>query len=223
MITQRYLLPVSLAAAAHAALFVLCPVEPAPIRTRTIMVALPPIPPQKPDEVAVPPSDDPTSEVRVLRGSPPPPDIPETSVGRTRVEFPSDPVERPRGSRVDTRIVPQKIGDGGSGAGDDRDELFGPFANTIQLDRVPHARVQMPPDYPAALRQAGITGTVRVEFDVDTTGRVTAARVLHSTNREFDDATIRAVLRWQFEPGKRHGRAVPFRMAIPVDFHLEGT
>lgn len=89
-----------------------------------------------------------------------------------------------------------------------------------QLDRRPRAKLQVAPDYPVSLRQGGMEGTVMVEFDVDATGRVVSVRVLRSTEHGFEDATVRAVLKWRFEPGRRDGRAVPFRMSVPVDYRL---
>ncbi|MBI3885979.1 MAG: energy transducer TonB, partial [Opitutae bacterium] len=72
-----------------------------------------------------------------------------------------------------------------------------------------------------ALRAAGVEGTVVVEFTVDTQGTVVSATVRSATNREFEEATIRAVMRWRFEAGRREGRAVPFRMAVPLVFRLD--
>jgi protein TonB len=95
----------------------------------------------------------------------------------------------------------------------------GPFT-AIQLDRIPRATVQQPPDYPATMHQNGITGSVTVEFEVDTEGRVIRAEAIHYTHREFAGPAVREVLQWRFEPGKRNGRPVPFRMAIPIEFSL---
>ena len=81
--------------------------------------------------------------------------------------------------------------------------------------------MQMAPDYPLAMKHGGIEGSVVVEFDVDRSGQVVGIRVLRSTHREFEEPTLRAVLKWRFEPGRRNGKAVPFRMQVPVDFHLE--
>jgi protein TonB len=77
---------------------------------------------------------------------------------------------------------------------------------------------QIAPVFPRELQNAGIGGTVSVEFTVDSTGRVVSANVVTGTRREFEDAAVGAVLRWRFEPGKRHGRPVPFRMVIPIAF-----
>jgi protein TonB len=88
------------------------------------------------------------------------------------------------------------------------------------LDRIPRTVAQPAPDYPLALRQAGVEGEVVIEFDVDTTGRVITARVAQGGLPEFEQAALRAVLRWRFEPGRRDGRIVPFRMAVPIGFRV---
>lgn len=89
------------------------------------------------------------------------------------------------------------------------------------LDRTPSARSQVAPLYPLRERQSGREARVLVEFDVDPAGRVLSARVLASGGAEFDAAALRAVRQWRFEPGRRAGRVVPFRMAIPIVFSME--
>jgi protein TonB len=89
------------------------------------------------------------------------------------------------------------------------------------LDNTPRARSQVSPTYPAAERSAGITGEVVVEFVVDETGRVQQPRIVRSTRAGFESATLRAVEKWRFEPGKKDGRAVRFRMVVPVQFSLD--
>jgi protein TonB len=59
-----------------------------------------------------------------------------------------------------------------------------------------------------------------VEFEVDVKGRVVSALVKHSSDRAFEEPTLRAVLKWRFEPGLLQGSPVPFRMVIPVNFKL---
>jgi periplasmic protein TonB len=90
-----------------------------------------------------------------------------------------------------------------------------------KLDRIPRATVQRSPDYPASMKQDGIKGSVVVEFVVNTEGHVVQAEVIRSTHREFVEPALRAVRSWQFEPGKRNGVAVRFRMAVPIEFGLE--
>ena len=73
------------------------------------------------------------------------------------------------------------------------------------------------------MSQLGIEGTVMVEFDVNGEGRVVRAAVVHTTRREFAEPALRAVRNWHFEPGKRNGRVVPFRMTVPIQFGLSAN
>ncbi|MBL9201938.1 MAG: TonB family protein [Opitutaceae bacterium] len=88
------------------------------------------------------------------------------------------------------------------------------------LDNPPRTRFQVSPVYPFEERKRGEPGEVWVEFNVDESGNVHDARVTKSSNRAFEDPTLRAVAKWRFEPGKRHGVVVPFRMTVPVIFSL---
>lgn len=86
------------------------------------------------------------------------------------------------------------------------------------LDQAPRAVFQPAPEYPAALRKEKLDGTVYVLFMVDRTGRVESPIVQKSTNPGFEPAALQAVKRWRFEPGKRNGEAVVFRMRVPITF-----
>ena len=88
------------------------------------------------------------------------------------------------------------------------------------LDAVPRVTFQARPDYPFTLRHQGIPGEVVVNFLVDEQGRVSDVQVVRSTHAEFEPSTVRAVGKWRFEPGKRNGRAVRFRMSQVVSFAL---
>jgi periplasmic protein TonB len=113
--------------------------------------------------------------------------------------------------------IPPGIHGFGPGDGD------GPGVSAItagMLDNPPSTRFQKEPVYPHAMKIAGTTGTVWVEFVVDENGRVHDVHVVKSTNPGFDDATVAAVSAWRFEPGKRKGLPVRFRMSIPIVFNL---
>ena len=92
--------------------------------------------------------------------------------------------------------------------------------SAMGLDNPPNARVQVSPDYPFSARNEGLEGEVLVEFLVDESGRVSNPIVIRSTSRVFEEPSLRAVTKWRFEPGKRDGRIVRFRMAVPVMFRL---
>jgi protein TonB len=86
------------------------------------------------------------------------------------------------------------------------------------LDQLPRAVYQPAPEYPAMLRKQRLDGTVHVLFVVDRGGRVDSPIVQKTTHPAFEPAALQAVKRWRFEPGKRNGEAVAFRMRIPITF-----
>ena len=92
------------------------------------------------------------------------------------------------------------------------------------LDNPPRTRFQASPLYPFQAKKEGMNGEVWVDFVVDEQGRVREPRVVKSSHVTFDEPTLRAVAKWQFEPGRRNGRIVSFRMTVPVLFNLhEGS
>lgn len=81
---------------------------------------------------------------------------------------------------------------------------------------------QPAPTYPYAMRTAGITGSVVVEFVVNMAGEVITADAVKWTHRDFVDPAVRAVMHWRFEPGTVQGKKVRFRMAVPIEFNAAG-
>ena len=114
---------------------------------------------------------------------------------------------------VVTTIPTGPIGEGKLG-------IPGDLISSRELDAVPRARSQVAPLYPSNLRAAGIAGEVTVTFVVDENGEVGTIQVLAASHPEFIEPTLRAVSRWRFEPGKREGRPVRFRMSVPLNFIL---
>lgn len=89
-----------------------------------------------------------------------------------------------------------------------------------QLDNKPRTLFQGAPEYPYPQKTAGNPGEVVVTFTVDESGNVQDVRVVRSTHPDFEAPTVRAVSRWRFEPGRKDGRRVKFRMSVPVAFTL---
>lgn len=100
------------------------------------------------------------------------------------------------------------------------DALQNFVVGTLALDNPPRTRTQVAPEYPFQAKSSGRTGEVMVEFVVDEGGRVLQPRVVRSSDRVFEEPTLRAVQRWRFEPGRVQGQVVRFRMAVPVVFNL---
>jgi protein TonB len=223
---HKYLLPATVAATVHVALLSLMP-EGTPISPPPIVEVplLPPIPKSVDDMVQLPPEERPTSTdpVKPLLGKPAPPaldDVPPAKLPDDAFSMPVD--NRPRPIERGITELPTTIGsEVGVPEGIDisRLEIFPHGA----LDRTPRAKVQIPPDYPYAMKQTGASGSVLVEFDVDTSGAVVRAEAIRYTDREFVEPAVRAVRKWKFEPGRRNGKAVPFRMTVPIEFGIENN
>ncbi|MBK9991253.1 MAG: energy transducer TonB [Verrucomicrobia bacterium] len=172
---------------------------------------------------------DPFPEIEVVDDTPSPKTDDDDAGGETVREAPPGvpeppPTVFPTGPQISqdhTRIKPGKAtkieaGAFGPPGGEDRRTAV----SVSKLDNPPRTRVQNAPSYPNSLKAGGITGTVWVEFVVDERGWVNDVRVVKTTNSGFDEATRSAVSQWRFEPGKRKGIPVSFRMSIPIVFNL---
>jgi protein TonB len=217
---RHFVIPITIAAALHAGLLFGIRRHPAavpPMVTKIIRwippepMLLDPPPPPEPEE---------TSPVlpKGSAGEPPPSLVESLTLPR-----PNDfPIEIPRHfptTALDVTKIPQ--GTIGIPDGSDIGGLAGPgFLSLKDLDNVPRARLQTGPAYPPEARRLGLSGEVLVEFTVNESGLVVAPRAVRSTDRMFEESALRAVAKWRFEPGLRDGRAVSFRMAVPIVFTL---
>ena len=217
----RYILPVSFAAVTHAALLFGFPGKTVRELVHVIEVTIPPAPPPPEDPVVPPPATKNAADepVKPLVGGPTPPELdPVPTVSKITDLIVVEDL-RPRNPGKDVKIIPTISGPGGPGVAGLPE---GPVVILgSQLDSAPRAKVQPSPDYPARMRQDGIGGSVTVEFDVNTSGNVVRAAAVSYTHREFVEPALRAVRAWRFEPGRRDGRIVPFRMAVPIEFGIE--
>lgn len=215
----RFILPATIATALHALVF-LAPREARPptddaIADPAIRAFV--LPPDEPERVinvteATERPDKGSPDIRrPQQDEPPAKVIPDKSITQriqpvTRIEIDSNRI---------LPVVPGVVDGDGDGS------LAGiRVLDSRLLDSPPRTRSQVSPFYPAELKSLGVTGEVVVEFVVDEAGRVLDPQVVHSTNAGFEEATLRAVARWRFEPGKKDGRPVRFRMAVPVEFDL---
>ncbi len=75
------------------------------------------------------------------------------------------------------------------------------------------------PTYPSDALKKGIEGWVELAFTVMPNGTVNDVEVRNSSPAEtFDDAAMRAVRQWRFEPVMRNGSAVPQRAMVRLRF-----
>lgn len=75
------------------------------------------------------------------------------------------------------------------------------------------------PTYPDSARRKGIEGWVELAFTVGLNGTVSDVEVRNASPAEvFDDAAIRAVKQWRFEPVVRNGQIVEQRAMVRLRF-----
>ncbi len=111
--------------------------------------------------------------------------------------------------------------------------------NTVQKDGEPYVMVDEPPvliggleglqrqiQYPALARDAGIQGTIFVQFVVDESGMPTDAEVVRAVTRAADgdgglaEEALRVVRQTRFEPGRHEGKPAKVRFTLPIRFQL---
>ncbi len=215
---RRFAVPAAIALTAHAVLF--------------LGLGKPPTPPSLSLTPTVVVKDTPPPVVEVIT-TPPSSDDNETACGGPVVEMAKRLLERPpvvspgdnEATQNYVKMPPGEknnlVGMEGIGGGGDGPPGLGIMTTVASmLDNPPRTRFQKAPVYPSAMKTTGTSGTVWVEFMVDEAGRVHDVRVLKSTDSEFEDATCDAVSFWRFEPGRRNGIPVRFRMSLPVVFNL---
>jgi len=99
---------------------------------------------------------------------------------------------------------------------DDVDALF----SMSDLDQRPRVIYQQSPTITAQMRRKA-PGTVYIIFIVNKQGRVENPIIQQASDPVFERAALAAVKQWKFEPGKRNGEAVRFRMRVPITFPKE--
>jgi len=168
---------------------------------RTVDVAVPPPPPPPPEEE---PEEEEESEEEPpeLADETPPLDL-------SQLELALNPGI---GEGMLAGDFSVKLNVGGEN-GENVDALF----SMSDLDQRPRVIYQPSPNLTARVREPA-PGTVYVIFIVNQRGRVENPKVQKSTDPVFERPALDAVKQWRFEPGKRNGEAVRFRMRVPITF-----
>lgn len=222
MLNRRFAIPALCSLGLHSALFFGIPKSAVlmPVVATPLPQLLKPMPKE---EIVMPPEpSEPSAEggalIKLGEGLPP-----------TEIDIPRDGPADAFRIDVDPRTpVGTFVGDHIPVVGDPNGSPFGteigPLAPKIfsvgSLDRVPEARAQTRPLYPDSARREGLEGKVEIEYVVGPSGEVVNVRVLSSSDRRFEEPTLRAVSKWRFEAGKKEGRAVSFRMRQVISFGL---
>lgn len=72
--------------------------------------------------------------------------------------------------------------------------------------------------YPKEALEAGVEGTVFIEYDIDYLGNVVATRVLQGLNQGCDEEACRVVKMLKFDVGRNRGVHVLFHQKVKVQF-----
>lgn len=170
---------------------------------------------EEPEPLANDDSQKPTDSATLVPMQADLPQIPRPSDFVQQINFTSL-LEKPDFSAMNVTVIPDSFRGGRALA-----ESIGKIFNLADLDRIPEPVLQSAPHYPVDLKRAGTTGTVKVQFVVDTDGRVLEAHAVESTHKGFEEAAVSAVSKWRFRAGVRAGKKVNTRMAVPIIFDLE--
>jgi TonB family protein len=81
---------------------------------------------------------------------------------------------------------------------------------------------QVMPVYPAAARQAGTSGVVRLSVIITKEGRVRDIRVVTGPGRDLDVAAMQAVSQWVYQPTLLNGEPVEVVTTVDVNFVPSG-
>lgn len=84
----------------------------------------------------------------------------------------------------------------------------------------PKVLKEVKPHYPAAVKAAGVEGTVRMECVVRPDGTVGEGRVIVPLHPDLDREALRALADWRFLPGRKDGKPVPVRVEVEMSFKL---
>jgi protein TonB len=172
-----------------------------------VNTALPPPPPP-------PPIEEEKEEEEPEEEPPPPPKLAEETppLDLSQLELALNPGTG-GGAGGDFEVRLPVGGAASQESGGDVEQLF----SMSDLDQKPRV-IYQPSPQPSAQLQKLAPATVTIVFVVDQRGRVENPIVQSSSNPAFDAPAIAAVKQWKFEPGKRNGEPVRFRMRVPITF-----
>lgn len=185
------------------------------LQDTTMMFLKPPEPPPPPPPTTPPPE-------AIVTANPPPMGF-QTVMPPTEIPKDIPPVNLTE--RFDARDFSGKGVEGGIATG-----VVGGSGPVSTTETFVEAEVDDPvrpldipkPRYPPVLQQAGIAGSVDVQYVVDTLGRAEPAswRVLRSTNKAFEDPAREAIMAGRFKPARIRNQAVRQLVQQRISFNI---
>jgi len=104
------------------------------------------------------------------------------------------------------------------------EDTHGEAVSNMQVVReaYPLYKRNPPPRYPRVARKRGYQGTVVLSVLVDESGRVKNLWVFTSSGyRLLDNAAVKAVRKWAFEPGLKGDKRLAMWVNVPIRFQLK--
>src|SRR5699024_2175322 len=100
------------------------------------------------------------------------------------------------------------------------DDVFVSVQEMPELE-TSRAELQSHVNYPESCSEAGIEGTVIVQFVVQPNGETTNFNVIKGIGEGCDEAAMEEIKKYaEFTPGTQDGEKVPVRMSFPITFSL---
>ncbi len=187
-------------------------------RVEAVVATVPPSPalppPTAPPPEAIVPAETVVSAPLVEAVLPAPPPLPEAVPKTVSTSTPVAP-----GATVAVSAIPSvSVGDNSSPTpGNDFTTATGNPTATAKPDYLRNPE----PDYPLAARRRGQQGSVVLNVTVSPRGCATEVSLQQSSGFELlDQAAIKAVKTWDFEPARVGAMAVESKIEVPVRFKL---
>ncbi len=97
----------------------------------------------------------------------------------------------------------------------------GPNVKFIPYDKPPKPKIPIRPVYPEIAQEAGIEGTVYIQFFINNKGLVTEAYVQKGIpNTGLNEAALEAVKKSKWKPAQQRDKKVGVWQTVPVKFEL---
>jgi protein TonB len=186
-------------------------------------VEAPPAPAAPPPPAAAPPAPPPPPPAEAAALAPPPPAPPRPQPARPPAPRPT-PQPAPREPGPPAIWSPPARAAAGAGQGAAMASGAGIASGAVSAARPVGGAANASPEYPHGSRIRGEQGRVTLLVQVGPDGRVLDLSVLGSSGfPALDQAALRAVRGWRFDPGTQDGRAVFSTTQVGITFRLEGN
>lgn len=97
----------------------------------------------------------------------------------------------------------------------------GRYVPPYKVAELPVVLAEVKAEYPAEARKLGLEGQVVLRVTVDSTGKVSSARVIKGIGHGFDESALEAMRRFKFKPGTEAGEAIITEITYTMTFLLD--